>query len=57
MTEVEGIIARHCGGYDPPILPVEPHPFSAVEGIPCCAECGGGILHEVHLNGDAVTGK
>ena len=41
-------IVAGVGGYDPPVMPVAPHHFQCVEGFPCCAQCGGGIMHEVH---------
>jgi hypothetical protein len=44
-------VARSLGpdAFDPPVFPVEPHPFRYVLDNRYCGRCGGGILHEVHL--------
>ena len=36
------------GGFEPPVFPVGPHPFSLVEGNRYCGVCGGGIMHHAH---------
>jgi len=36
------------GGFDPPVIPISPHPFSLVEGNRYCGVCGGGIMHYIH---------
>ena len=36
------------GGFDPPLIPISPHPFSVVEGNRYCGVCGGGIMHYIH---------
>ena len=53
-------IARSLGpdAYDPPAVDVGPHPFRPVHiswalhgelvNLKVCADCGGGVLHEIH---------
>ena len=36
------------GGFDPPLIPISPHPFYAVEGNRYCGVCGGGMMHSIH---------
>jgi hypothetical protein len=36
------------GGFDPPLIPISPHPFSVVEGKKYCGVCGGGMMHSIH---------
>ena len=46
--EVQAAIVAALGGFDRPLLLVEPHPFRYIDRMPCCARCGGGIQHEIH---------
>ena len=50
-SERNDAVARSLGpdAYDPPVFPVELHPFRYVLDNRYCGRCGGGILHEVHL--------
>jgi hypothetical protein len=46
--EQEQRIARACGEDRPPQVDLPPHPFRPFPASPCCARCGGGILHDIH---------
>lgn len=50
-SERNDAVARSLGpdAFDPPVSPVEPHPFCFVLDNCYCGRCGGGLLHEVHL--------